>query len=34
MSTIDFSAVKPGDIILSINPHDMQADPLGSLAHA
>lgn len=34
MSTIDFTTVKPGDIILSINPHDMQADPLGSLAHA
>lgn len=34
MSTIDFAAVKPGDIILTLNPHDMQADPLGSLAHA
>lgn len=34
MSAIDFATVKPGDIILSINPHDLQADPLGSLAHA
>lgn len=34
MSTIDFTTIKPGDIILSINPHDTQADPLGSLAHA
>jgi len=34
MSAIDFATVKPGDIILSINPYDLQADPLGSLAHA
>ena len=34
MSAIDFATVKPGDIILGINPHDLQADPLGSLAHA
>lgn len=34
MSAIDFATVKPGDIILSINPHDLQGDPLGSLAHA
>lgn len=33
MSTIDFSAVQPGDIILTIDLYNMQGNPLDSVRH-
>lgn len=31
MRTLDFSAVKPGDIVLVVKPYNLDIDPLGSL---